>query len=95
MLTISNLLFFSSFSLSLKEAAKTSTLNKIVNIWKRKKLNFIKFPRKWIEVNKRTDVKKTRYLNTAIIEKEWTISLNNDICVGPKYLIPLIEFTSL
>ena len=38
---------------------------------------------------------KTRYLKTAIIEKEWISSLNNDICDCPKYLIPLIEFTSL
>ena len=41
------------------------------------------------------DAEKTRYLNTAIIEKEWIISLNNDIFVGPKYLDPLIELISL
>ena len=32
------------------------------------------------------DLKKTVYLKTAIIEKEWMIRLKKDIFVGPKYL---------
>ena len=38
-----------------------------------------------------TDLKKTFFLKTAIIEKEWIIKLNKDIFDGPKYLEPLME----
>ena len=37
------------------------------------------------------DLKKTFFLNTAIIEKEWIIRLKSDILEGPKYLKPRIE----
>ena len=42
----------------------------------------------------KVDLKKTWYLKTAIIEKEWIKSLKSDIWDGPKYLKPLIEFTT-
>ena len=45
--------------------------------------------------NKAIDLHKTWYLNTAIIEKEWTIRLKNDIFDGPKNLLPLVESISL
>ena len=44
---------------------------------------------------KNVDLKKTWYLKTAIIEKEWIKSFKRDIWEGPKYLKPLIEFISL
>ena len=34
------------------------------------------------------------FLKTAIIEKEWIISLIKDIFDGPLYLIPLVELIS-
>ena len=40
-------------------------------------------------------LKKTLFLNTAIIENECNKSLNKDILEGPKYLKPLIELISL
>ena len=46
-------------------------------------------------INIKVDLKKTRYLKTAIIENEWINSLKNDICDGPNYLKPLTEFISL
>ena len=45
--------------------------------------------------NKATDLHKTWYLNTAIIEKEWIIKLKSDIFDGPKNLLPLVESISL
>ena len=42
-----------------------------------------------------TDLRKTVYLKTDIIEKEWIIRFKSDIFEGPKYLEPLIESTSL
>ena len=43
---------------------------------------------------RKVDLKKTWYLKTAIIEKEWIKSLKSDIWDGPKYLKPLTEFTA-
>ena len=44
---------------------------------------------------KNVDLKKTWYLKTAIIEKEWIKSFKSDIWDGPKYLNPLVELISL
>ena len=41
------------------------------------------------------DLKKTVFLKTAIIEKEWITRFNRDILEGPTYLRPLMEFTEL
>ena len=47
------------------------------------------------KMRKNVDLRKTIYLKTAIIENEWTASLNIDIFEGPKYLNPLTELISL
>ena len=89
------MLFFSSVSFSLYETINTKKLNKIIDVWKNKKLKLTSKVRYWNNIHRITEVKKTRYLKTAIMDKEWTISLKRDICEGPKYLIPLKEFISL
>ena len=43
----------------------------------------------------RNELKNTRYLNTAIIEKECINNFVKGILEGPKYLIPLIDFIAL
>ncbi len=88
-------LFLSSIELSLNEMINTNRLNKIIIVWKNKKLKLKKIDKYWSEIVKKIEKEKTRYLNTATIERECMISLTNDIFEGPKYLNPLKEFISL
>ena len=88
-------LLFSAFLLSLNETKNTKRLNKINIVWKNKNLKLVKMAKYWNNDIKIKETQKTRYLNTAIIDKEWIISLKKDICEGPKYRIPLKEFISL
>ena len=46
-------------------------------------------------ITMKLDLKKTEYLKTEIIEKEWITRFNKDICDGPKYLNPLTDSISL
>ena len=69
--------------------------NRVTSICKKNKSkvkNLLMYP-KIIIIKK--DLIKTCNLNTAIIEKEWTIRLKNDIFDGPKNLLPLVESISL
>ena len=88
-------LFSSSLLLSLNETIKINKFNKINIVWKNKKLVFVRMARYCDDKIKINEREKTRYLNTAIIDSECTISLKKDICEGPKYLFPLREFISL
>ena len=88
-------LFFNSVSLSLKETINTNRLNKINIICKNKKFRLLRMARNCKTAIKKIKVKKTRYLNTAIMQRECIMSLNKDMCANPKYLFPLIEFISL
>ena len=80
---------------SLFDTIKIIKLNNTINIWKVTAINpnlVINRDNIMIIID---DLKKTVYLKTAIIEKEWMIRLKKDIFVGPKYLDPLIESVSL
>ena len=87
-------LFNNAFRFSLLEMKKISKLKMtIINckLVTNTKENFVKNESKIIKIQ---DLKKTLYLKTPIIEKEWIAKLKSDILEGPKYLVPLIELIS-
>ena len=81
--------------LSLKEIKKINKHKKIIKIIKRVANDPKRILRKYITKIAIADLKKTWYLNTAIIENEWSNKFKKDIFDGPKYLKPLIDSISL
>ena len=63
-------LFFRSVSLSLNEIINTNRLNKINIVWKNKKLKLKSAAKYWDNNIKTNEERKTRYLNTAIMDNE-------------------------
>ena len=84
-----------SFSCSLWETIKIKRLKITIDIWKNIERNPKKEFRYAKAISIKVDLRKTWYLNTAIMESEWIISFKKDIWDGPKYLNPLIELISL
>ena len=93
-LNIFSLLFKNSFLFSRLETTKINKLKTIKRICRDEVSIFNASPKKDSKIIMKADLKKTIYLNTPIIEIEWITRLNSDIFEGPKYLKPLIEFTS-
>ena len=63
-------LFFSFVSLSLNETINTNKLNKIKTIRKNKKFELVRIAKYSDNKINTNEIKKTRYLNTAIIDRE-------------------------
>tara|TARA_B110000914_G_scaffold64474_1_gene56289 strand:- start:165 stop:368 length:204 start_codon:yes stop_codon:yes gene_type:complete len=63
-------LFFSFVSLSLNETINTNRLNKIKTIRKNKKFKLVRIAKYSDDKINTNEIKKTRYLNTAIIDRE-------------------------
>jgi len=63
-------LFFSFVSLSLNETINTNRLNKIKTIRKNKKFKLVRIAKYSDDKINTNEIKKTRYLKTAIIDRE-------------------------